>query len=111
MHANGVVDTLSTHAPFRSVNIGGGNPVELIRFVETIEAATGREAIRNYLPMQKGDVPRTFASPDLLRALTGFSPTIPVEEGVRAFVSWYVNWRHERAVRLPDGGRVSGVGS
>ena len=111
VHANGVVDTLSTHAPFRSVNIGGGNPVELIRFVETIEAATGREAIRNYLPMQKGDVPRTFASPDLLRALTGFSPTIPVEEGVRAFVSWYVNWRHERAVRLPDGGRVSGVGS
>ena len=110
---DGVVDTLSPHAPFRAINIGGGNPVELIRFVETIEAATGREAIRRFLPMQKGDVPRTFASPDLLRALTGFTPSIPVEEGVRAFVSWYVDWRRERQARV-DGdipvGKLSSVG-
>ena len=56
------IDTLSRHAPFRVVNIGGGQPVELMRFVETVEAAVGRPAIRTMLPMQQGDVPRTFAS-------------------------------------------------
>ena len=83
------IDTLSHHAPFRVVNIGGGQPVELMRFVETVEAAVGRPAIRKMLPMQQGDVPRTFAAPDLLKALTGFTPSISVEEGVRRFVDWY----------------------
>ena len=83
------IDTLSHHAPFRVVNIGGGQPVELMRFVETVEAAVGRPAIRRMLPMQQGDVPRTFAAPDLLKALTGFTPSISVEEGVRRFVDWY----------------------
>ncbi|MEK1925924.1 MAG: NAD-dependent epimerase [Rhizobium giardinii] len=83
------IDTLSRHAPFRVVNIGGGQPVELMRFVETVEAAVGRPAIRTMLPMQQGDVPRTFAAPDLLNALTGFTPSISVEEGVRRFVDWY----------------------
>ncbi len=82
-------ETLSRQAPFRVVNIGGGQPVELMRFVETVETAVGREAIRIMLPMQQGDVPRTFAAPDLLQALTGFTPTISVEEGVRRFVDWY----------------------
>ncbi|MNK42147.1 dTDP-L-rhamnose 4-epimerase [compost metagenome] len=85
----GVTDTLSHHAPFRIVNIGGGQPVELMRFVETVEKAVGRPAIRNMLPMQQGDVPRTFASPDLLRALTGYVPQTPVEEGIKALVAWY----------------------
>lgn len=62
-------DTLSRHAPFRVVNTGGGQPVELMTFVETVEKAVGRPAIHNMLPMQQGDVPRTFASPDLLEAL------------------------------------------
>ncbi|MEK1929695.1 MAG: NAD-dependent epimerase [Pararhizobium sp.] len=83
------IDTLSRHAPFRVVNIGGGQPVELMRFVETVEAAVGRPAIRTMLPMQQGDVPRTFAAPDLLNALTGFTPSISVEEGVKRFVGWY----------------------
>ena len=83
------IDTLSRHAPFRIVNIGGGQPVELMRFVETVEAAVGRSAIRTMLPMQQGDVPRTFAAPDLLHALTGFTPTISVEDGVQRFVDWY----------------------
>ncbi|OJF95074.1 NAD-dependent epimerase [Pararhizobium antarcticum] len=82
-------DTLSRHAPFRIVNIGGGQPVELMRFVETVEAAVGKAAIRVMLPMQQGDVPRTFAAPDLLQALTGFTPTISVEDGVKRFVDWY----------------------
>ena len=82
-------DTLSRHAPFRVVNTGGGQPVELMTFVETVEKAVGRPAIHNMLPMQQGDVPRTFASPDLLAALTGFVPAITVPEGVGKFVEWY----------------------
>jgi len=82
-------DTLSAHAPFRIVNIGGGQPVELMRFVETIEEVLGKPAIRNMLPMQPGDVPRTFAAPDLLEALTGFKPSIGLDIGVRRFVEWY----------------------
>jgi len=87
--ADAAGDTLSRHAPFRIVNIGGGQPVELMRFVETVEAAVGKQAIRVMLPMQQGDVPRTFAAPDLLQALTGFTPTISVEDGVKRFVDWY----------------------
>ncbi|WP_428426970.1 NAD-dependent epimerase [Pararhizobium sp.] len=83
------IDTLSHHAPFRVVNVGGGQPVELMHFVETVEAAVGRPAVRTMLPMQQGDVPRTFAAPDLLHRLTGFTPSISVEEGVRRFVEWY----------------------
>lgn len=84
-----VIDTLSHEAPFRIVNIGGGQPVELIRFVETVEAALQLPAIRKMLPMQPGDVPRTFAAPDLLVALTGYRPSTPIEEGVGRFVGWY----------------------
>lgn len=87
--APGVTDTLAHGAPYRVVNIGGGQPVELMRFVETIEAAVGTPAQRRMLPMQAGDVPRTFAAPDLLVALTGFRPQTDVAVGVRAFVDWY----------------------
>ena len=89
VNVEGVIDTLSHHAPFRVVNIGGGQPVELMRFVETVEAALGKTAIRNMLPMQQGDVPRTYAAPDLLVALTGFKPEIGIEVGVRRFVDWF----------------------
>ncbi|MBB5572731.1 MULTISPECIES: NAD-dependent epimerase [Rhizobium] len=82
-------DTLSKHAPFRVVNIGGGQPVGLMSFVETIEAMLGKKAIHHMLPMQPGDVHNTYAVPDLLVALTGFKPQIEVEEGVRRFVEWY----------------------
>ncbi|ATN37588.1 UDP-glucuronate 5-epimerase (plasmid) [Rhizobium sp. ACO-34A] len=102
--APGVEDTLSRHAPFRIVNIGGGQPVELIRFVETVEAAVGEPAIRRMLPMQKGDVPRTFALPDLLQALTGYKPDTPVDKGVLEFVCWYREWKRESAVaeQIPE---------
>ncbi|MDI4665569.1 NAD-dependent epimerase/dehydratase family protein [Xanthobacter autotrophicus] len=89
VETEGVADTLSHVAPFRVVNIGGGHPVELTRFVETIEASLGKTAIRRMLPMQPGDVPRTFAAPDLLIALTGFRPDTDIEVGVRRFVEWY----------------------
>ncbi len=84
-----VIDTLSKNAPFRIVNIGGGQPVGLMKFVETIETMLGKKAIRKMLPMQPGDVHNTYAVPDLLVALTGFKPRIEVDEGVKRFVEWY----------------------
>lgn len=84
-----IIDTLSKNAPFRVVNIGGGQPVGLMTFVETIETMLGKQAIRKMLPMQPGDVHNTYAVPDLLVALTGFKPQIEVDEGVRRFVEWY----------------------
>lgn len=91
----GVSDTLSNQAPFRVVNIGGGQPVGLLDFVETIEQVMGKPARRKMLPMQKGDVPRTYASPDLLVALTGKKPEIGLDIGVKAFVDWYLQHRDE----------------
>ncbi|GAC1040152.1 NAD-dependent epimerase [Rhizobium sp. No.120] len=84
-----VIDTLSKNAPFRVVNIGGGQPVGLMSFVETIETMLGKKAIRKMLPMQPGDVHNTYAVPDLLIALTGFKPQVEVDEGVKRFVEWY----------------------
>jgi UDP-glucuronate 4-epimerase len=89
------VETLSRQAPFRIVNLGGGQPISLMDFVETVEKALGRSAERIMLPMQKGDVPRTFASPDLLLALTGYKPDTRLETGVKAFVEWYLEARGE----------------
>lgn len=85
----GPEDSLSPAAPFRVVNIGGGEPVRLLDFVAAIEAATGRPALRRLRPMQPGDVPATWADGTLLRRLTGFEPRTRVPEGVRAFVDWY----------------------
>jgi UDP-glucuronate 4-epimerase len=76
-------------APFRVVNIGGGNPVSLLTFIEEIEGALGRGAKRNYMDMQPGDVQRTEASTALLDALIGYRPQTPVSVGVRQFVRWY----------------------
>ncbi|MDD3444956.1 MAG: NAD-dependent epimerase/dehydratase family protein [Zavarzinia sp.] len=82
-------DSLSPVAPFRTVNIGGGQPVPLLDFVDAIERALGMPAERNMLPMQKGDVTDTYAAADLLRALTGYVPETPVVRGVAEFVAWY----------------------
>jgi UDP-glucuronate 4-epimerase len=82
-------DSLSPVAPFRVVNLGGGEPVDLLDFVEAIENALGRKAERNLMPMQPGDVPTTFANADLLERLTGYRPATRVEEGVARFIEWY----------------------
>lgn len=86
------LDTLSRQAPFRIVNIGGGNPVGLTDFVSTLETALGRKAKTKLLPMQPGEAPRTFASPDLLLALTGYKPATPLATGVKDFVDWYADF-------------------
>lgn len=82
-------DSLSPVAPWRVVNIGNSEPVQLLAFVEAIEAATGRVSERNMLPMQPGDVPATWADTTLLERLTGYRPRTSVPDGVGKFVSWY----------------------
>ncbi|GAA0752493.1 NAD-dependent epimerase/dehydratase family protein [Sphingomonas sp. ABOLD] len=82
-------DSLSPVAPWRIVNIGNSEPVQLTDFIEAIEAATGRQAKRNLLPMQAGDVPATWADAQLLQTLTGYRPRTGVREGVAKFVEWY----------------------
>lgn len=86
-------ESVSPVAPYRIVNIGRGAPVPLLDFIDTLETALGKKAIRNYLDMQKGDVPRTFASADLLEGLTGYRPQTSLEEGVKALVEWHREYR------------------
>lgn len=85
-------DSLSPVAPFRVVNIGNGEKVRLLDFVKAIELACGREAVKNFMPMQKGDVPATWADNTLLRELTGYTPQTSIKEGVDQFVAWYRNF-------------------
>jgi len=88
----GASDSLSPVAPWRVVNIGRGEPVQLTDLVEAIEESLGLKAQRRLLPMQPGDVPLTFARADLLEALTGARPSTPLKQGVRAFCDWYGQW-------------------
>jgi len=88
-HLTDGVDSLSATAPFRVVNIGRGQPIDLLDFVAAVEKKLGRQAKKNMLPMQPGDVPATFASADLLEKLTGYRPATAIEDGVGAFVDWY----------------------
>jgi UDP-glucuronate 4-epimerase len=85
----GEADSLSPVAPWRVVNIGNGAPVKLMDFVAAIEAATGREARKTFLPMQAGDVPATWADAALIGALVGELPRTDIREGTRRFVAWY----------------------
>jgi len=85
----GEMDSLSPVAPFRVVNIGNSAPTALMDFVRAVEAAMGQSAQINYLDMQPGDVPATWADASLLEALVGALPHTPLEEGVRRFVEWY----------------------
>ncbi len=83
------LDSVSSVAPWRVVNIGRGRPVPLMDFVAAIERALGRTAKLNLLPMQPGDSPITFAAADLLEALTSYRPATPLEVGVAAYCAWY----------------------
>ena len=76
-------------APFRVFNIGNNDPVELMAFVEAIERALGREAVKNFMPLQDGDVPATYADTSELNDWTGFAPGTSVSDGVGRFVDWY----------------------
>ncbi len=76
-------------APYKVYNIGNHSPVELLYFIETIEKCIGKEAKKNLLPLQPGDVPATFADVSALMRDVGFKPDTPIETGVARFVEWY----------------------
>jgi UDP-glucuronate 4-epimerase len=82
-------DPASSAAPYRLYNIGNHRPVPLLDFIAAIEQATGRQAVKNFLPMQPGDVLATHADIDDLARDVGFSPSTPIEEGMARFVAWY----------------------
>ena len=84
-------DNLSNVAPFRIINIGNSSKVKLINFIEEIEKNLGKKAIRNFLPMQKGDVMATWSDISLLKNLTNYTPQVDYKEGVKRFIDWYLN--------------------
>jgi UDP-glucuronate 4-epimerase len=82
-------DSISPVAPYRIVNIGNSEPVALLDFIDIIEEQLAKKAIRNYLPMQPGDVQATWADATLVRDLTGYRPETNIRDGVAAFIDWF----------------------
>lgn len=82
-------DSLSPVAPFRVVNIGNSDKIRLLDFIDAIEDKLKKKAIRNYMPMQTGDVPATWANADLLQNLTGYKPQTDFRDGISMFVDWF----------------------
>ena len=82
-------DSLSPVAPYRVVNIGNSEKVRLLDFVDAIEESVGKKAVRNYMPMQMGDVPATWADASLLKTLTGYQPQTDIQDGIAEFVAWF----------------------
>ena len=87
-------DAATSYAPYKLYNIGNNNPVELMKFIETIEQCLGKKAEKNLLPIQAGDVPSTYADVDDLMRDVGFRPETSIEEGIRKFVEWY-KWYYD----------------
>ena len=88
-------DSLSIVAPYRVVNIGNSNKIKLLDFIDTIEDILGKKAIRNYMPMQKGDVSATWADASLLQNLTGYKPKTNFKDGIARFIEWYRKYYNE----------------
>ena len=82
-------DPGSSNAPYRTFNIGNGQPTPLMEYITALESALGITAIKNYLEMQPGDVPATSAETSELNDWVGFKPNTPVKDGVAKFVAWY----------------------
>ena len=82
-------DPATSYAPYRVYNIGNNSPVKLMNFIEAIEKAVGKEATKNFMPMQPGDVPSTCADVSALENDVGFKPNTSVEQGIQQFVAWY----------------------
>ncbi len=85
-------DPSTSNAPYRLYNIGNNQPVELMRYIEVLEQCLGKKAEKNFLPLQVGDVPDTYADVQALIDDVGFKPATPVEEGVKKFVDWYLGY-------------------
>ena len=85
-------DPATSQAPYRLYNIGNQQPVDLMHYIEVLEGCLGRKAEKNLLPMQPGDVPDTWADVEDLATDVGYRPATVVEEGVKRFVAWYVDY-------------------
>lgn len=90
-------DPGSSYAPYRVYNIGNHQPVDLLTFIRTLEQALGREARKNFLPMQPGDVVATYADTEDLRRDIGFEPKTPLAEGIAHWVKWYKAYQEQTA--------------
>ena len=86
------IDSLSSVAPFRIINIGNSKKIKLLDFIKAIENSLDKKALRNYMSMQKGDVFMTLANTKLLKKITGFKPKTNYKEGVRKFIEWYLDY-------------------
>jgi UDP-glucuronate 4-epimerase len=82
-------DPATSYCRYRMYNIGNNRKVELLRFIEVLEKCLGKKARKNFLPLQPGDVPITYADVDDLVRDVGFKPSTPIEEGLKSFVAWY----------------------
>ena len=82
-------DPASSYAPWRILNIGNNSPVALLDFITVLERELGVEAVKNFLPLQPGDVPETYADVADLETCTGYRPKTTVEEGIKNFINWY----------------------
>ncbi|UCC14808.1 MAG: capsular biosynthesis protein CpsI, partial [Gammaproteobacteria bacterium] len=85
-------DPGTSKAPYRLYNIGNSRPVDLMKYIGLLEEYLGREAEKNMLPLQPGDVPDTWADVEDLARDVGYRPETPVEEGVKRFVDWYLGY-------------------
>jgi len=85
-------DSLSPVAPFRILNIGNTKKVYLLDFIKQIEKELGKKAIRNYMPLQKGDVKQTVSNTQLLKKITGYNPKTNYEDGIKKFLKWYLDY-------------------
>lgn len=97
-------DPASSMAPYRVFNLGNSQPIPLMRYIEAIESSVGKKAEKIYLPMQPGDVLATSADTSRLYDWIGFKPNTSVEEGVRRYVQWYLEYQaEEREEAMPSG--------
>lgn len=85
-------DPATSFAPYRIFNIGNNNPINLLDFISMIEGKLGRKAVKNFLPLQDGDVPATYADVEDLMREVNFKPNTPLEVGVGKFVDWYIDY-------------------
>ena len=93
-------DPATSSAPFRVLNIGNSQPVKLLQYIEALEKALGKKAVKKLLPLQPGDVPDTFADVSELRNAIGRNPATPVDVGVARFVEWYLMFHGESKISL-----------
>ncbi|MFZ1807744.1 MAG: NAD-dependent epimerase [Cyclobacteriaceae bacterium] len=85
-------DPATSFAPYRVFNIGNNKPVELLRFIEVLEEKIGKKAVKNFMAIQPGDVPQTYADIEALENAVGFRPSTSIEVGIGNFVDWYLEY-------------------